>query len=322
MAKASVSRGGADRVQGAATVLVVEDDSDIRRFLELILQFEGFDVRTVSDGRAALATVVELVPDLVILDLSLPLLDGIDVCRAIRRNSRTRNISVIMVTARGTASDRMEAFGAGADDYVTKPFDPVELVARANVAVDRSRAMRAVNPLTQLPGNVQLQQHLQDIVATGAPFALLYIDLDNFKSFNDHYGFLRGDEALKLAARAVEDAVEAQGGGFVGHVGGDDFVVIVDATKGEATAADILESWDATVGAIYDPDDVARGYIEVLDRRDQLHRFPLMTISIGIATNLRKEIDTVGEAVTVATEMKGLAKRNVRSSYAMDRRSN
>ncbi|MGH2746767.1 MAG: response regulator [Actinomycetota bacterium] len=320
MADASMVRAGGRAAQAAATVLIAVDDPSVRTFLKLLLEFEGFTVESVADGRAALNVVQQTAPELVILDLSVPFIDGIEVCRAIRLNPRTRNVSVIMVAARGGASDRLEAFGAGADDYVAKPFDPPELVARARVAVDRSRAMRSVNPLTQLPGNVRLQLHLEDVIAASVPFALLYIDLDHFKAYNDHYGFLRGDDALRLMARATEDAVEAQGGGFVGHVGGDDFVVIVDANKGEAVAQDIIESWDASVGALYNPEDVARGYIEVVDRRGELQRFPIMAISIGIATNLFRDIAAVGEAVTIATEMKGVAKRNPTSSFAMDRR--
>ena len=218
-------------------ILVADDDEDIVRFVEVNLRLEGFEVATASDGEQALQRAYDMTPDLVLLDVMMPKIDGFEVCQRLRRDSRTKHISVIMLTAKSLSADKVVGLTAGADDYMIKPFDPIELVARVKSALRRSKEMRDVNPLTQLPGNVQVQEEVSERVASGAPFALMYVDLDNFKSFNDFYGFLRGDEAIKLLARCVSSAVESIGGAdaFVGHIGGDDLVAIVDPGRWRKT---------------------------------------------------------------------------------------
>ncbi len=302
-------------------VLVADDDEDIVRFVEVNLRLEGFEVVTAGDGKEALEQAREILPDLVLLDIMMPEMDGFEVCQTLRASARTKHIPIIMLTARSLSADKVVGLTSGADDYIIKPFDPIELVARVKSALRRVREMRAVNPLTQLPGNVQVQDEVAKRVASGAPFALMYVDLDNFKAFNDHYGFLRGDEAIKTLAATVEDAVRSTGGGFVGHVGGDDFVALVDPDVSEAVAQAIIASWDEKVAFLYDEEDVARGYIQVADRRNQVHEFGVTTVSIGVASNARKPIGSHWEASEIATEMKQFAKRDQRSSYAMDRRA-
>jgi DNA-binding response OmpR family regulator len=303
-------------------VLIADDDEDIVQFVEVNLRLEGFDVIAATDGEQALKAAYDSMPDLVILDVMMPRVDGFEVCQRLRSDSRTRNISVIMLTAKSLSADKVVGLTAGADDYIIKPFDPVELVARVKSALRRSREMRAVNPLTQLPGNVQVQEEVTKHVAHGLPFALMYIDLDNFKAFNDYYGFLRGDQAIKLLADTILDAFDrlAPDKTFVGHIGGDDFVAITDPTVAELAAQDIISKWDRNVFSLYDPDDAERGWIEIEDRRGERRKFPLNSVSIGIATNSRRPIESHWEAVEIAAEMKQFAKREPRSGYAIDRR--
>ena len=303
-------------------VLIADDDEDIVRFVEVNLRLEGFDVITATDGERALKAAYDSMPDLALLDVMMPRVDGFEVCQRLRSDSRTRHISVIMLTAKSLSADKVVGLTAGADDYIIKPFDPVELVARVKSALRRSREMRAVNPLTQLPGNVQVQEEVTKNVAHGLPFALMYIDLDNFKAFNDHYGFLRGDEAIKLLARTILSTFERLGPDktFIGHIGGDDFVAITDPSIAEQAAQDIIAAWDRDVSSLYDPDDAERGWIEVADRRGETMRFPINTVSIGIATNSRRPIESHWEAVEIASEMKQFAKREPHSDYAIDRR--
>jgi GGDEF domain-containing protein len=151
----------------------------------------------------------------------------------------------------------------------------------------------------------------------------MYIDIDDFKAFNDHYGFLRGDEAIKLLARCASEAVNEQGGPgpFIGHIGGDDFVAVVGADEAEKAAAALIECWSREVLNLYDPGDVEKGYIDVVDRQKQLHRYKIAGISIGIATNLQRPITSHWEAAEIASEMKQFAKRSDGSQIAVDRRS-
>lgn len=303
-------------------ILVADDDEDIVRFVEVNLRLEGFEVITASDGAEALKAAYEFAPHLVLLDVMMPEVDGYEVCQRLRSYSRTRHISVIMLTARSLSADKVVGLTAGADDYMIKPFDPLELVARVRSALRRAREMRDLNPLTQLPGNVQVQEEVERRVAKGAPFALVYVDLDNFKAFNDHYGFLRGDEAIKNLATRVRDATEelAAGAHFLGHIGGDDFVVIVDPEVAEPIARKIIHDWDDSVPNLYDPEDAERGYIEVVDRRNERKSFRLTTVSIGIASNEVRAIGTHWEASEIASEMKAYAKSDPRSAFAIDRR--
>lgn len=303
-------------------VLVADDDEDIVRFVEVNLRLEGFEVVTATDGEKALALAYDVIPDLILLDVMMPILDGFEVCQRLRRDPRTKNMSVIMLTAKSLSADKVVGLTSGADDYMIKPFDPIELVARVKTALRRSREMKAINPLTQLPGNVQVQEEVAKHVADNAPFALMYVDLSNFKAYNDYYGFLRGDEVIKLLAKCAGEAVQKHAGeaGFLGHVGGDDFVSIVDPDVAEPTAQYMIDCWDRQVRDHYDPEDVERGYIEIADRRKEMHRFPITTLSIGIASNMYRPITSHWEASEIATEMKQFAKRQGKSYYAMDRR--
>jgi DNA-binding response OmpR family regulator len=303
-------------------VLVADDDEDIVRFVEVNLRLEGFEVHTVGDGEAALQATHDLSPDLVLLDIMMPKLDGFEVCQRLRADSRTKHVSVIMLTAKSLSADKVVGLTAGADDYMIKPFDPIELVARVKSALRRSREMRGLNPLTRLPGNVEVQHEVTKRVDGGTPFALLYIDLDNFKPFNDHYGFLRGDEVIKLLGRCTIEALETYGmeGSFAGHVGGDDFVAITHPDKAESVAQDLIERFDRSVIEYYDPGDAAEGGIDVPDRQGNMHRYGVVTVSIGIATNALRPISSHWEASEIATEMKQFAKRDTGSSFAIDRR--
>lgn len=303
-------------------ILIADDEEDILRFVEVNLRLEGFEVVTAKDGESALQAAYDLLPDLVLLDVMMPKVDGFEVCERLRADTRTSNISVIMLTARSMSADKVVGLTAGADDYMIKPFDPVELVARVRSALRRSREMRSVNPLTQLPGNVQVQQEVRRRVKARDTFCLMYVDIDNFKAFNDHYGFLRGDEAIKLLARCTGAAVANLHGerGFLGHIGGDDFVVIAGAARATETADAITQLWDQRSITLYDREDLDRGYIEVVDRQKRLHRYGLCTVSIGIAMNDDRPLTSHWEAAQIASEMKAFAKREQRSSYAIDRR--
>ncbi|MGZ4130222.1 MAG: GGDEF domain-containing protein, partial [Actinomycetota bacterium] len=173
-----------------------------------------------------------------------------------------------------------------------------------------------------LPGNIRIQEEIERMVKEGRPFAVLYVDLDNFKAYNDQKGFVRGDQLIKTTAMIVQDAVVEFGGtdSFVGHVGGDDFVAIVPPDVAEEAAQRIVARFDDRIPAFYEQEDLDRGFVEVEDRKGVMQKVPLVGVSVGVATTAKRAFAHYGEAVAVATEMKQFAKRDAGSSYAVDRR--
>jgi diguanylate cyclase (GGDEF)-like protein len=307
----------------AETILVVDDDPDIARFVEVNLRSAGYDVAVAGDGEAALERARTLRPDLVLLDVMMPRLDGFEVAQRLRRNPQTANTSIIMLTAKALSADKVTGLQSGADDYIIKPFDPIELLARVKGTLRRAKEMRNLSPLTGLPGNIRIQEEIERRVREAQPFAVVYCDLDNFKAYNDQKGFVRGDRLIQATARIIQDAVLAHDGsqGFVGHVGGDDFVVVVSPETAEPVAKNVCEGFDAARVEFYETDDLERGFVRIEDRKGVLQDIPLVAISVGIASSARRAFAHYGEAVSVATEMKQFAKREPGSSYAIDQRA-
>jgi PleD family two-component response regulator len=247
---------------GGERVLFIEDSPTLAQLLEVSLLQAGYQVVKASSGEEGLELAREDPPDLLLCDVMLPGIDGFEVVRQLRRELTTANMSIIMLTAMANV---MEGLDAGADDYVLKPYDHRELLARVRSVLRRAKAMRALSPLTGLPGNTRIQEELERAITEQRQFALLYADLDNFKAYNDHYGFARGDDILRLAARLLHGAVQATArpDAFVGHVGGDDFVAITAEEAAKAVVEDLIERFDGEVPSLYDPEDAERGWIEV-----------------------------------------------------------
>jgi DNA-binding response OmpR family regulator len=305
------------------SILIVEDEDDIARLIAMNLDADGFETHISSSGDDAFDRAVVLRPDLVILDLMLPGVDGVEVCRQLRKDPRTASVGIIMLTARTLPDDRVLGLEVGADDYIDKPFDVQELLARVHSSLRRSRQLRHTSPLTGLPGNFEIEARLDSKIAAGEDFALLHIDLDGFKAFNDGYGFVRGDRAISLTCRVIEQAVsEVCGvGAFIGHIGGDDFVVVCDVNHAGAVSDRIVGGFDAIVGELYDPKDREAGYIELADRTGELRRHPLMSISIGVATTAFRRFSGSAEVAAVAAELKAYAKSVPGSTWRVDRRT-
>jgi diguanylate cyclase (GGDEF)-like protein len=303
-------------------VLLAEDDDDVGRFLEVTLGVEGFEVERAVDGVRAVARAIEYQPDLILLDIGMPGLDGMSVCHELRRDPRTSALPIIMLTARVQQAEKVRGLDAGADDYVTKPFDPAELVARIQAALRRTRQLRDVSPLTGLPGNIAIFRHLERLLQAGEPFALLHADLDNFKAFNDRYGFAAGDEVIKATAAVLTTTLEMTGRSpsFAGHVGGDDFVLVTAADAAEGLAVAAVRRFDDLIPAYYDDLDRSRGGIEVVSRAGEVRRYPLMTISLGIVVSTSGPFVSPAELASVAAEMKNVAKAAETSSFCVNRR--
>lgn len=303
-------------------MLVVSDDPVVARFLAHDLTNEAYDVDVLEDAACTLERALDTRPDLVLVDLSQPGPDGVDVVRQIRANPPTASLPVILLTDRGAPHDRVLGLTAGADDYVVKPFDTLELIARVQGTLRRTADIRALSPLTGLPGNHRIEVEVASRAAAGRPYALCHVDLDEFKGFNDAYGFQRGDDLLLVLAACLQQAVSRAGYPvpFLGHVGGDDFVVVCTPDQAEPLCRDAIEAFAQRLPLAYDQVDAERGYLEVVDRRGERRRQPLASISVGVAVDRSGDRD-FRAVIAAATEMKKVAKGHVGSFVAVDRRS-
>jgi len=304
-------------------ILVVDDEADIRTFLRVTLELSDYEVLEAVDGVDAIEQALAEKPDLIVMDVMMPKLDGIDACRRMRADARTSDIPVIIVTAKTMAGDKVEGLEAGADDYISKPFDPDELLARVQATLRRVTDSRSVSPLTGLPGNTRIEYEITRRVENDEAFALLYADLNDFKAFNDKYGWLRGDEVIGHLAQVMTGVAAGLDGSFVGHVGGDDMILICAADGFEAVADDLCHRFDADAAGFYDEEDRSRGYIEVEDRQGDLQRFAIVTVSIGIAHTRATPFEHPSWPVHIATDMKKYAKqaRTEGSNWAADKRA-
>jgi diguanylate cyclase (GGDEF)-like protein len=303
-------------------ILIVDDDEDIARFVEVNLRLHGFEVLVASDGQHALEMIERHRPDLAIVDLMMPRVDGLELTRRLRADPMTAPLPIIMLTARGMTVDKVVGLTAGADDYLVKPFDTLELIARVRSTLRRNQEFREVSPLTGLPGNTRILREVADRLRSGSDYAVCHIDIDRFKTVNDAYGFVRGDEFISALARSLNRAVAAAGQppAFLGHVGGDDFIVVCTPRQVRPLTEHAVVDFEKTADELYDPIDAGRGYLELTDRRGSVQQANLVTISIGVALSTHRQFADPREVIAVASEMKTVAKTQPGSYVAVDRR--
>ncbi len=303
-------------------ILIVDDDRNLRTVIRTNLELAGYEVVTANDAAAALALLSAEIPDLIVLDVMLPGMDGVELCRRIRRHATCAHVPILMLTARGETEDAVAGFEAGADDYVAKPFSPQELLARVRAKIRRVAVDSSLNPLTRLPGNLAIENEIRRRFEGRLPWAVIYIDLDNFKAFNDVYGFVRGDEAIRLLASTLQQAVRCGGedDDFVGHIGGDDFILVSHPSRAEPLARLIAATFDADVRALYDPADLERGWITTTDRRGAVSLYPVMSLSLAVVTDEYGRITNYQQIGEVAAELKRFAKKQTGSFIATDKR--
>jgi DNA-binding response OmpR family regulator len=306
----------------AERILIADDDPTLRTLLETVLEMHEFDVVSVSNGDALVRTAREILPDLLLVDIMMPVMDGLEAIRQLRHDTRTAHIPMLLLTAHATPQQAVIGFESGADDYITKPFNNDLLVARVKANLRRAARRPANNPLTGLPGNVLIEEEVAYRLRNDRPFALLWLDLDNFKSFNDAYGFARGDRVIRLLGDLILDLKRERNSDedFAGHIGGDDFVIVSEPVDAVEISKQVIAHFDDAVRNLYDPADLERGYLMGVDRFGTPRRFPLVSLSIGIVDTSRRQFASYDEVAVVAAEVKGFAKKAPGSSYALDER--
>jgi diguanylate cyclase (GGDEF)-like protein len=304
-------------------ILIVDDDPDIRDVLNITLSEENYEIIEAADGEEALKAIQTKSPDLVLLDYRIPKIDGREVCRQVKKDILLSHLPIIMVTGSGDVNDKVGGLDAGADDYVVKPFEPKELLARIRMVLRRTKRDLEANPLTRLPGNVSIINELTRRLEAKTLFATCYIDLDKFKSYNDKYGFEHGDEVIRETARILIRTCEQIGNpdDFIGHVGGDDFVVVTSTDKVDALCKKVIADFEKTVPSFYNETDRKNGFIVARDRKGIEQKVLLLSVSIGVVTNESREIEHVAQISEIGAELKSYAKSLERSNYVKDKRT-
>jgi diguanylate cyclase (GGDEF)-like protein len=296
----------------------ISRDAALIAIVERLL--EGF-CRTISLGniQAGLDYIYSLIPDLIIIDLSANDPAMVDALNTIKEDPIFTHLPALALIDDSVPLPRWG--DVLIEDYVWKSQVERDLRARAELCVVRSERVVEVNPLTRLPGNISINRAIQKLIDRNTSFGVGYADLDNFKPFNDHYGFARGDEVIKMTGRLILNIVKnrQKHGSFVGHIGGDDFIFIMDADVIEATAAEAIVTFDRIIGTFYDESEKAGGIV-ALDRQGNSRSFPVMTLSIGITTNINRQFSHYGEITEAVSEMKLYAKQTEGSCFRADKR--
>jgi GGDEF domain-containing protein len=249
----------------------------------------------------------------------MPVVDGFRTAEKLRADTTTGMTPIIFLSAKGDTADKVRAFRSGAEDYVVKPFDAAELVARVGKALERQARELGASPTTQLPGADAIEAEVERRLREGDRATMCcYLDLDNLKAFNDYYGYAKADGVIRQTADLMRAQVAAHGaeGDFIGHIAGDDFVFLTSCERVDDVCAAICQRFDQLIPLYYDRDDRERGYIETKDRFGVQRRFPIMSLSIA-AVSLAS-VTSFSDLATLAAAGKKTAKQLAGSSYVRD----
>ena len=247
---------------------------------------------------------------------------GMGLIRRLKSDAFTAIVPVTTLVGTHHPEQVQAWFGSGADEVITGLFSPAEQRSRLDSMLVRTERDVSVHPSTRLPGTTEIEREIRRRLESNQEFAVCYADLDHFKEFNDRYSYYEGDRVIYILSRILHDVVKGLMGqrGFVGHIGGDDFIFIIPAGDISPVCSEILEVFDALIPLQYNDQDRRAGYFFGKDRRGQLHRVPLMTLSIGIVTNRHRRFAHPAQVSELATEMKSYAKTLPGSVFVVDRR--
>jgi diguanylate cyclase (GGDEF)-like protein len=309
-------------VAKAEKILIVDDDPLVRTSLRDILEEWGYAVTEAENGVDGFNRILVDEPDLILLDVNMPEVNGLELCHKLKQNPFRSNTPIIFISGQDSTQDTIRGLELGAEDYISKFFDPEELKWRVRARLREAKQHIAVNPLTKLPGNITIADELKSRIENGDKFAVCYVDLDNFKAYNDVYGYAAGDEVIELVARILKNLVigSSDRQNFVGHVGGDDFMLITDTESIVDICKKIIERFDASISTHYREEDRERGYILTEDRQGKRTTFPIMSISLSVTTNVDRGFSSHLQIAETLTELKHRVKQAPGSNYLLDQR--
>jgi DNA-binding response OmpR family regulator/signal transduction histidine kinase len=297
-------------------VLVVDDDEKVCAICREVLVSLGFEVQVSTTLEEAHRSLRERRPDVLLLDVQLPDGDGYHFLEELKAERASGYISVIFISAHSETSAKVRALKLGADDYLTKPFDALEMGTRVERVLRRKEQELGASPTTQLPGSGGIEREVQRRLAERRPFAFCYLDLDNLKAYNDYYGFAKADGVIRQTGDLLREVLGQEGlpGDFLGHVAGDDFVFVTSLESVDRICQRAIEAFDRIIPLYYDKQDRERGYIETDDRYGEKRKFPIMSVSVVAVLSDGVSSDHA-ELARQATDMKKRAKAIQGSVY-------
>ena len=300
--------------------IIDDDDSSIAIFRELFKDDKNYKFISVKTEQIDIA--LKNIPALIVINEDAIDRDVIELCRQIRRDEDNGMTPVIVVSSNSDKNHRIKILDESIEYFIKKPVDEQYLYYTVKNLTRLLTINRRVSPLTGLPGNVQIHAELKKRLSNGEEFSVLYIDLDNFKAYNDVYGFVKGDQIIEFTARVVSTIIHnsIDDRCFVGHIGGDDFVAIVPGIMVEKLCQNIIATFDSQVDEFYTEEDIDRQYIEVANRKGIIEQFPLTSVSIGVVVADKDRFTNILEIGEIGAQVKHAAKSVMGSSYAVDRR--
>lgn len=288
---------------GKSRILIVEDDFDISNMLRIYFSAQGYDVEIAPRGSDALEKTRHGMPHLIVLDIMLPDIDGYEVCRTLRTNTRTSHIPVIFLTQKDERGDKLQGLELGADDYITKPFDIEELKLRVQNAIMRAERENLRDPRSGLPSGRLIEEQLRRIIRQDG-WAFMDVRINHFGPFKEVYGFVAGDDVLRFTAMLMGEVVDELGtpDDFIGHAGGDNFIIITTEEKAPAVRERLKTRFAEEVQTQYNFIDREQGFIMASDESGNLVQMPLMTLAIGVVTPSEYEFADIREITELAAE--------------------
>ncbi len=301
------------------TVVVICKDVVLNNVVERSLG-GTYQIVAFNNMPSALDYIYNAIPNLIVMNIDKTDPSGIQVLNDLKTDPMFHQLPVLAIVPDKFAID--DWGNLLAEDYIRRQDLEADFAARVNLSILRSERIVEINPLTRLPGNISINKEIQERIDNKKEFAFGYADLDFFKPFNDRYGFSRGDEVIKMTGRIILGVIKSKQpqGSFVGHIGGDDFVFIIDTALVEEAAAEIIKAFDSLITGLYDPADLKQGFIKSFDRKGLSSQFPVMGLSIGITETRNRAFSHYGEITEIAAEMKKFAKQFSGSCYKTDKR--
>lgn len=288
---------------GKAKLLIVEDDFDISNMLQIYFTGLNYDVEIAPRGSDALEKTRQQMPHLIVLDIMLPDLDGYEVCRILRTNTRTSHIPVIFLTQKDERSDKLQGLELGVDDYITKPFDIEELKLRVQNAIARAERESLTDPRSGLPSGKLIEDQLRQVIREQG-WAFMDIRLNHFEPFKEVYGFVAGHDVLRFTAMLMAEVVDQYGtlNDFIGHAGGDNFVIVTTEKAAPDIRRELMSRFDEEVLTHYSFVDRERGYIQSIQDDTENKRIPLMSMAVGTVTPATYQFADIREITEQAAE--------------------